>query len=379
MAQRRKRICFAQKIENAGRYQEWAKCLLDGFQSYAVRYNDFAPRFADADASFAKRALCKVDRIVKKARAIPPIVASDTVIFSNMGIDHRLFFLAHLLGKETIVDVYISQYQTLVLSRKTIAEDSRRAQRIFKRERYIFEHATKAVFLNESERDFYCQTVSCWPSNSFMIPLYNAPKREAEAGYFKGTKSRPCFCWWGGENNPLHGLPNIVRGLKLLEEAGQDFDFHIFGWDEQQGEDYYGRILHEVGWEDKVVPRYDLSMADGSLEEFLSYQCDIAFGPLSREPKALNVITNKALDAINMKIPLVMVDAPAMRAFFDDECVCYCDDVSPEGICRHLKSVLRDDRTAQRVSRAHGVLEKNFGTKKLNERFISMLEEKVER
>lgn len=372
---RRKRVCFAQRIDNYGRYQEWAKCLLDRNRIYAVRYNDFDPWFAESGSGIATKVLCKLDRIMKKARAIPAIAFSDVVVFSNMGIDYRLFSIAHALRKETIVDVYVSQYQTQVLSRKTIPEGSRRARKLLERERSVFSRATKLVFLNENEKGFYSEVVGCQPERAYILPLYNAPKRKARLGYFSGEKAKPRFCWWGGGGNPVHGLENIVQGLKRLEESGCDFDFDIFSWDESEHSEHFASILRSVGWEQKVRVRYEYGMEDGRLERYLAEHCDVAFGPLSLEPKAVNVVSNKALDAINMQIPLVTVDSPAMRLYFSDDMICYCDDLSPDAVCRRLQMVLSDSGIDQRAVAAKAAFEESFGTAQLNQKFIDIVED----
>lgn len=301
-------------------------------------------------------------RIIFLCKQVFAIFVSDVVFFCNMGIDYRLFKIAVFLRKRIIVDFYISRYQTSVLSRKTIPIGSKLAIKLLHEEMEIVEKSTVLIFLNNTERDFYLSFTKGIPQSSTIIPLITCDyNKKAALNYWHNGK-KLCFCWWGGELNPIHGLGNIIKGLKIIEEQGIQFDFFIFGYDESYGNTYYNKLLSEVGWEKKIFPRYDLTIQNGGLIDFLVENCDLAFGPLSLEPKAKSVITNKALDSINLGIPLVTIESPAMREYFDDDSVWYCKDDSVELIAEKVLTIINSSRFIinDKVNKANNILKQTF-------------------
>ena len=370
---RRIRVCFAQPVMHGSRYQEWVKCLLYANDVFAVQYLDLDLPEVDVADNGLTKAVKKIRRIFKKIRLIPPILSSDIVVFNKFLHDEKLYHVARMSNKKIVLDAYISKYQTLVCSRKVLVEKSKKAERLRQEERDRFDGAEVVIFLNRTERDFYCSVLDAYPRRSCIIPLHNSPKRTAKLGFLKGCKEKPLFCWWGGENNPIHGLGNIIHALEILEKQVLEFKFEIFGTNEHECVAYYRGLLEEVGWEGKVVPRYDLRMSDGSLEEYLVENCDFAFGLLSDEDKAVNVIANKVLDCINMQIPFWTADSPALREFFSENEICYCEDISPQALAAKIAETVNDQDIQRRLEKASESFAENFSLDKLNHKFIEVL------
>lgn len=351
------RICFPQPVRNGYRYQGFIHAILDGYKKYRLIYID---QFHDRqDLPYILYFLYRASLLCKQ---VIGIFRSDVVFFCSMGIDYRLFKIALFLKKKIIVDFYISQYQTSVLSRKNVPINSKFAMKLLNKEFEMVEKASVIIFLNNTERDFYLNIINSSPQNSKIIPLIVSDYyQKAKLKYWKSA-GKLCFCWWGGEFNPIHGLRNIIKGLKRVEEQGIQFDFYIFGYDKSQGDKYYYELLSDVGWEKKVIPRYDITFQNGGLIEFLIENCTIAFGPLSLEPKAINVITNKALDSISLGIPLLTIESPAMREYFDDNAVWYCSDNSAESISEQILLLINSSRSIinKKVMKANQILRQNF-------------------
>lgn len=369
MADRRLRVCFAQAIPNDYRYQRWLYALLNDFEKYAVRYNDFGPRVWVG--GLLAQIATKFALLISLIREIPPIIWSDIVIFSELNVFHPLFILATILHKRTVLDVYISSYQTLVESRGLIKKGSQKAKRIWREERSRFAKADALVFLTGAEVKLYCDLLKVNAKNCIVLPLGNEDKPNAVLPYCSGTRNLPHIYWWGGENNPLHGLQTIVAGLKLLETRGYQFEFTILGCNPVEGDSYYGKILRDVGWEDFAQVHY--YRGSSLFEETLSSDCDLGFGALSSETKAVSVITNKALDCANMGIPLVTVRCDPMEAYFDDNCVWYVDNPTPESVCEAVAAVLDNPRLAkQKAERAQQVFDRMFSMRAYEYRFKQM-------
>ena len=146
-----KKIAFSESILNSVRYQNIIKIILDNYDKYALRYNDFAPIVVDSSGPLLNKIWHRGGRCWKKFKNIFPIIGSETIIFCNMNIDYRLFRFAKIIKREIIVDVYISRYETLVLNRKIIKENTKKGKQLLKNEKYIFEKADKLIFLNKKK------------------------------------------------------------------------------------------------------------------------------------------------------------------------------------------------------------------------------------
>ncbi len=348
------------------RYSNMAKVIMDNCERYSFVYYDVY------NASPL--------RIVRYFLAIPYIIMmlkSDVVIFCNLNTPVGFYKIASFFGKKIITDFYISMYDTIVSTMKLYAPGSRKAKKILEWDRYVIRHSDKVIFLNKTEMERYVGIAGVKPKRSYLLPLFNDEKRKASLDYWNGRSQEINFCWWGGENNPIHGLPIIIQALKKVEDYGIRFNFFLFGTDEKLGEQYFGDMLGSVGWKEKVHPLYGYTLANGKLSEFLAEKASIAFGPMSNDDKATNVIANKSLDAINAGIPLVTVESAAMREYFDDTCVYYCKGSDAGTLADTIIGILRGSKKSvlDKVAAAQNVFYKNFSTAVLQKRFLQILDD----
>jgi glycosyltransferase involved in cell wall biosynthesis len=356
----RLKICIPQTIRFSNRFQGFVHAILDNYHSYSLKYIDIS-RLPVAK-TIMQKLLYKLWRIFEYLIQFCIILSSDVVFFCNMTIDNRLFNIAFFFKKQIVVDFYISRYQTSVYSRKLFPKDSKKAKKLLKAERKILKKSSLVIFLNKSEKAFYTKIIGIEPQRSIVIPLFvNQMLESAELRYWK-CSSKLHFCWWGGEKNPIHGLSNILAALKILEQNGIDFDFSIFGVRKEIGDTYYYELLKGVGWEDRFVPQYHMNFQDHSLSDFLLQNCSIAFGPISIETKAKNVIANKSLEAISLGIPLVTIESLAMKEYFGEDMVWYCKDDSPVEILTVIQNIIQTPASViqRKTADAKEVLFKNF-------------------
>ncbi len=208
---------------------------------------------------------------------------------------------------------------------------------------------------------------------SYML----ASRRKASLDYWNGRSQEINFCWWGKENDPLHGLPIIIQALKKVEDYGIRFNLFLFGTDEKLGEQYYGDMLGSVGWKEKIHPLYGYTFANGRLSEFLAEKASIAFGLMSNDDKATNGIGIKSLDAIGAGIPLVTVESAAMREYFNDTCVYYCKGSDAGTLADTIIGILRGSKKSvlDKVAAAQNVFYKYFSTASLQKRFLQTLDD----
>lgn len=315
-----------------------------------------------------------ISKIVYLLKSVFHILGTNIVIFTNE-MNINFFRLAVLFRKQIIVDMYVSAYETNVISKKQYPIHSKEADKLLMMEQYIVSNASKLIFLNKSEKDYYLSVINSIPQKTYLLPLFNTEKPCAKLSYWSDKKSIFNICWWGAENNPIHGLENLANALDLLHQNGKDFMLYIFGSNPKKGEDYYSQFFYGRSWSNRVVIKYDYRMSNGLLVDFLVDNCSVAIGPLSEELKARTVITNKALDAINMKLPLITIESRGMKEYFSDDMVYYCKDANPQTIFGQLARIINADSNeiATHVNNAKYQLTKEFNSEQLKKKFVDII------
>ena len=317
-----------------------------------------------------------VKKIVYLFKNFSLLLKCNIVVFSN-DMNILLFRLSKCLHKQIIVDMYVSTYDTNVLSRKLYSVDSKEAKAILDKERYIVSKSSKLIFLNKSERDYYLSVIGTDCKNSYILPLFNTDKTAAKLDFWTNNGSTFNICWWGAENNPIHGLNNVSNALDILYSKDIDFRLYIFGSNRKLGETYYNSFFSQKPWRDRVSIDYDLTFKNGRLEKFLRQNCSVAVGPLSDEIKAKTVITNKALDAISMSIPLITIESRGLREYYDDDMLYYCKDGNADTISNQFIHIMNSNRKdiENHVIRAKNQFLKEFDVTRLKESFIDIIKD----
>ena len=318
----------------------------------------------------------KIQKLIFYVKTILKMLKSDVIVYSNE-MNIIIFRLSLLLHKQIIVDMYVSAYDTYILSRKQYPVESREANAILRNEQYIVKNASKLIFLSNSEKEYYLSVINVTPKKTFILPLFNNDKTNADLRYWDNKKETFNICWWGAEGNPIHGLSNLADALDILSSYGANFNLYIFGSDPQAGEEYYARFFSQKKWTDRVTIKYDYRLSNGKLIKFLTKNCSVALGPLSDEIKAKTVITNKALDTISMSIPLVTIESEGMREYFDDSMVYYCKNANPETIAEQLLTLMNSDKVdvKSHVNSAKEQFVKEFSIEKLEKQFVDIINE----
>lgn len=316
----------------------------------------------------------KINKILFIIKGVFNITICDAVVFSN-GINRFLFKTCLLFQKKIIIDMYVSNYETNILTRKMFNENSREAQDILEWERFVLKNSQKVIYLNNAERDYYLSVSNSTHQHAYVLPLFIENKSEAKLSFWQGRESEFNICWWGAENNPIHGLENIANALDILFSKGVCFNLFIFGSNKDEGSEYYNSFFGQRKWRDRVTIRYDLTFHNGKLEKYLQEYASVALGPLSDETKARTVITNKALDAISMKIPLITIESMGMKEHFDDDMVYYCNDAKPRTIADRIMDVLYSSKEEIEihVNRAKSKFLCDFDIQELKKQFIDIL------
>lgn len=331
---------------------------------------------------FAAKILIRIIKIFERLFKIPImlyyIILSDIIYITAMNHDKNKQFeirLGKLLKKKIILDYYISMYDTNVLDRKNFKLNSRKANYLYKIDKRAIKMASKIIFLNRTEMRRYCELVEENYKNLDIeiVPICIDEKRYGKIKFFKNAKKEMVICWWG-TYIPLHGIDSILQACKILKDKNFNFKLYLFGNSEKLSVPYK-EMVEKLKIKDKVVIKNDFTFNNGKLEEFLEENCDLVLGNFGKSSKAKNVLVNKIIDGISMKIPVLNGESKAPDDFFN-----YKNDIfkclnDGDSIARKIIEISNSSKEVieERVNNSNLIYENNFSYKAYKNNIIKLI------
>jgi len=257
-----------------------------------------------------------------------------------------LFSLTKLYSKykkiPLIYDYFISKFQTYYEDRKIFS----RKNLPFKIIKYAFLYCldyfecllSDKVILDTNTHIKYFNLKFNLRKNKFQRifvgaePIFRISDKLAK-GREKGEKIKVGF--WG-TYIPLHGIEFIIKAANILKDDKRIM-FSLLG----RGQTYKKNFelakslkLNNLEFHD-VVPLKQLP-------DFIS-ECDIALGIFGKGEKTLSVIPNKIFEAIQMKIPIITSNTPAINELFTHgENIFLCQRADPKSISEGILELVNN-------------------------------------
>ncbi len=362
-----KKIYIMGEARGAYRTQAFVKMVLDHPDEFRLKYNSW---FQGS----------KGMRFIKSFFLNPfSILFADIVYVPalNVGLDilHEVLW-AHLMRKQIIVEYYVSVYDTVILDRKMFSETSVLAKLAMKYDQLMVTAASKVIFLNLCEYNRYKEisNLTITDKKLRIIPLC-IERRGERTNQNRRMGDTFTMCWWGSYL-PLHGLGKLIDAVKLLEEAGEDVQFYIFGNDSAKAKKYIEHVK-QINLSDRIFFNHEYSFSNGLLEPFLLANCQLSFGIFGDSGKARNVIANKILDAVVLKSPILTGPSNALSDYFDGRNDLFYCEATPEAIAGKVRKIIAMDTTDldKRVEKAYEIFEENFTVEKYKDKMMELLQE----
>ncbi len=271
---------------------------------------------------------------------------------------------AKFFNKKILCDFYISYFDTWVLDRNKFDATSKYAKKLLRWDKSCIINSDKVIFLNIIEAMRYLDLINepFDKSKHLVIPLISEAKKQRKIDYYRDEiKGHKVYniCWWGSYI-PLHGIDKIIEVARLLSESSVNCHFYLFGNSENESMPYR-RIISDLNLIDHITIRNDLTFKNRLLEEFLVNHCDLALGNFGDSEKAINVITNKLLEAVNMKLPVITCRSNAVLEYFGDDSIIYSEN-TPDSIAEKIKEIMlySGEKVQYMTNKAYKIYEENF-------------------
>lgn len=304
------------------------------------------------------------------------VLFSDIIYVCILNVDIDVLyamFWAKVFHKKIIVDYYISIYEKVVVDEKWFKPNSLLGKLAKKLDRYYYNCGTKVIFLNEVERDHYCELAQIKRNagKEIMIALCIEESFKIE----NNNSADFNICWWGGYL-PLHGLEYILQAAKCVKDRNLPIHWFFFGNNDKSGKQYV-KLAKKYGIEDICYFENSYTMKNGKLQEFLQKKCSLALGNFGDSIKGKFVMSNKVLDACAMKCTVLTGTATEYSIYFDGKQDIYMTSNNPELMADKIEEIYNEDKTVlkQRIEKSYDIFQNNFTVKIFEKKFGKLLEE----
>lgn len=269
------------------------------------------------------------------------IINCDIFIYLSMNSQHIWTIkVAKWMKKIVVFDFYLSRYLVSIENKKVGQQQGKTFEKEF--DITCLKNSSKIIFLNQSERDFYLDILSYSvpPNRIEIISLKSPIRKKAKLLAFRNFNRQRIFniCWWG-KASQLHGIENMLNGLKQLESIRTDFKVNLF-------ENNRNRALHlaeqvnGLGFVVEINVHDSLTFVNG-LEEYLVNNCDIALGSFGDTRMAKTVLMNKVVDTLSLGIPMVTQASEAIFEFgLNEDTLWIPENLSSSSISNTLNQLM---------------------------------------
>lgn len=352
MKSKRKKIYLLGDIRGVYRMQNVIKFLADRPNQYGFLMDNRTSK--TRPWKYIKSLFCEPLRVL----------FSDIIYVCILNVDIDILyamFWAKLFRKKIITDYYISIYEKVVVDEHWFKPNSFLGKLAGKLDRYYYNCGTKVIFLNEVERDHYCELthIRRKPDKEVMIGLCIEEFFQIEN--HSGEEFN--ICWWGSYL-PIHGLKYVLQAAKCVKEKNLPVHWYFFGNDNEKGKPYV-HLAKEYGLEDICTFENSYTMKNGKLQEFLQKKCSLALGNFGDSPKGKFLMNNKVLDACAMKCTVLTGSATVYSVYFDGINDIYMTSNTPELIAEKIEEIYHEDKSVlkKRIEQCYRIFQENFTVK----------------
>jgi len=250
-------------------------------------------------------------------------------------------FVRLLTRKPILFDVYISTFGTMVHDREAAAATSWKAKLYWLCDHLSMRLADRIILetrdhIRGYERE-YCMPAAKF-EQMFLVAddsvIYPRPQQNTNGKF---------LVHFHGEYAPFHGVQYIFRAAKLLEN--ENVHFQIIGkgityaHDRKLADELQLENITFIDW----VPYNELA-------DYMS-RAEVCLGFFGDNPRTLRVLTNKVIETIAVKRPLISTkNAPVQELLEDGESALLIERANPEALAGAIRSLKNDPALRARIA-----------------------------
>lgn len=280
----------------------------------------------------------KVLKLVKK------LIHKDFDIIIVNG--KRAFFTCWLLKwwhhAKIIHDVFLSDYEVLVLDRKKISPASLKAKFLRFSDRWSCILADKWFFETQANVNFFAKEFNVPKNNSFVIFV----GADTSMYYPRSIKHNGFLVHFHGNYIPVQGVDIIVRAAKLLESE-KEIHFFLLG----SGQTYADVKKLSDSLNNKNITFHPTLVPLAKIPEFIA-KGDICLGIFGDIDRGRRAIATKVYDCIAMKKPVINIEGSGIRELFVPGKEIITCNSSPESLAKAILEMYKNPVERKRIASA---------------------------
>jgi glycosyltransferase involved in cell wall biosynthesis len=265
--------------------------------------------------------------------------------------------LRPLHGKKILFDVFISDYENLVLNRKRIKENSLFSKLLFYLDKYSCVFSDKNILDTKNHVTYFCKTFNL-KEDIFSI-IYVGANEDIFFPLKEKINDKKIKVVFYGSFSPGHGIHIILKAAKLLEKY-KDIEIDLIGRGQLSEEmtklsrQLNNKNVNFLGWIDqKRIPEIlssssiCLGLFDGSIE------------------KINRVIPTKIFEMAAMKRPIITGETATLKEYFETKRnILFCKMSSETSLANAISSLYKNKTLREKIALG--------GYKTFNEKFSAI-------
>lgn len=267
--------------------------------------------------------------------------------------------------KKIIFDVFISDYENLVLDRKVIKENSLKAKLLRYIDRTSCKLANHCILDTQEHIDYFCKEFKL-KKEKFSVVYVGS---DDEIFYPRENKKNEKFLvQFNGTFIPLQGIEYIVKAAKILEKENIQFKIIGTGQEHKKIKELYKKLgLNNIEFTDKYIPLKEYA------EE--TNKADICLGIFGDSIKTNNVIPNKAFETIATKKPLITSETVAIKEIFTDKENClFCKPHDETDLANKILLLKNDKKLREKIaSNGYKLFKERFDNKNIGKEIVNKI------
>lgn len=267
--------------------------------------------------------------------------------------------------KKIVFDPLISKYMTYVYDYKIYHKYGYNSIRTWLRDYYSTKSADIVIF-DTYQHQLYFNSVFKTPLEKSIV----VPVGSNTIDFFdqEKTNNKELIVGFIGNFIPLHGLENIIKACKIIENKDLNIVFHFIG----DGFDY-SKIL-------KISESLNLKkvtfFGKKNYTELVSLinNFDICLGIFSENIKSNKVIPNKIFNYAACKKPILTMNSDAINEIFEHNKNIYLCSISPDSIASSIIHLYENKEIRDYLSQnVYDLVNEKYNEKSIAELIINKI------
>lgn len=250
--------------------------------------------------------------------------------------------LARFLTRKPIIfDAFLSMYDSVVLDRKQISENSLKAKYFWWLDKISMSIADMVIIDTNEHKKYISEEFKICGDKIERVYI------GADIDIFypeKGDKDDNVFrVLFFGTYIPLQGIEYIIKAAKLLERE-KDIRFEIIG---------KGQEKEKILKLSKELKNTNINFSDAVPQSQLRSKIsssDVCLGIFGNTEKTKRVIPNKVYECVATGKPVITADTPAERELFNDSELIFTEIADGNAIAQAILSIKSQPKLALKVA-----------------------------